>query len=305
MTPDTYTIKEHMIDVGDSHTLYVHEWGNKDAKTTIVNLHGGPGGGTSDGTKRYYDPSRQHVIFFDQRGCGRSTPTGSRENNTTDKQINDITKILDILGVEQAILRGASWGCTLALLYAIKQPTRVSSVVVNGVFAASQQETDWLDHGMFKAHFPDVWQEFVDSTPAEHQNNPTAYHAQRALSGTAKEAKQSAYAYENLEAPILRLDDRYSAPDYETYDPSAIALELHYLTQRCFLPDNYIMENAKAITAPVYLVQGRYDMVCPPQAAFELHQQLPNSELIWTLDGHNAGHEGWNIIRTLLIELSK
>ncbi len=144
MQHDMYTNQELMIDVGDGHTLYVLDWGNKDAKVPFIFLHGGPGSSVKDKHKASFDPARQRVIFFDQRGCGRSTPLGSVENNTTEKLIADISTIAVSLQIPKFIVHGTSWGSTLALAYAIKHPERVSALVIGGVFTASQVETDWL-----------------------------------------------------------------------------------------------------------------------------------------------------------------
>jgi proline iminopeptidase len=306
MTPDAYTNQELFIEVGDGHTVYVNDWGNLKATTPILFLHGGPGGGTSDKHKQQYDPKRQRVIFFDQRGTGRSIPHGSLEHNTTKELISDISKILDKLDIECCILKGGSWGCCLALAYGITHPDRVTAMVLDGIFTGSQSEIDWLERGMFKTFFPDAWQEILNKTPASHHANPTTYHTKRALHGkNIEDAKASGFAYQQLEYAVLTLDDRKSPIDYETYDPSDIQMEMWYISNRCFMEDNFILDHARKLTMPIYLIQGRYDMVCPPTTAYALHHVLPNSELIWTISGHAASRESWTVMKTLLMELSK
>lgn len=303
MQTDQYTNQELMLDVGGGHSLYVHDWGNKDAEIPFIFLHGGPGGQIKEKYKAPFDPRKQRVIFYDQRGSGLSTPLGSLENNTTEHLISDISKIADGLQIENFALHGISWGSTLALAYAIAHPERVSALVIGGIFTGSQAESHWVDQGLFKTFYPDVWQDYLERTPKEHRDNPSAYHFKKALHGTTEEQKASSYAYECMEAAIIRLDDRFEPDDYDTYDPAGIRVEIHYLSNGCFLPERYILDNADKLTMPVHIVQGRYDMVCPPTTAYELHKTLKDSTLYWTLSGHAVEHEGQNILRAVIAGL--
>lgn len=303
MTPDEHTISEEMIPVSGGHTLYVLRWGNPSAKTTIINLHGGPGGGTSDSHKRWYDPARYQVIFFDQRGAGKSIPLGKREHNTTNDLIQDISHIADHFKISHFSLRGGSWGCCLALAYAIAHPERVRALVLDGIFTGTKEEIDWLDSGKFRDFYPEAWDVFCQATPKEHRNNPTSYHAERALSSDAAAAKASGYLYETLEYSVLKLDDRTYPDNYDTFDPAGIQMELYYLKHGCFMPDHHIRDNAKVLTMPIYLLQGRYDMVCPPVTAYELSKVLPNCQLIWTIAGHKAERETWTAAQTIFAQL--
>ena len=305
MTPDSYTISESTINVGNGHQLYVHDWGNQAAVTPIVFLHGGPGGSTKDSHKVSFDPTTQRVIFFDQRGCGRSLPIGSLEHNTTDDLVEDIEKIAIKLDLSSFVLNGGSWGSCLALAYSLAHPDRVAALVLHGVFTGSLTETQWLVSGKFQTFFPDVWDQYVRATPAQYQAEPSNYHIEQILGSDSESAKRSAYAYERLEGSLIKLDDRFIMEPLETYDPTAIRLETHYLQHGCFMPDNYILDNAVRLTMPVWMVQGRYDMVCPPITAYQLHQTLPNSQLIWTTNGHKAEHEATNIMKLLLQQLGK
>ncbi|HSX04907.1 MAG TPA: alpha/beta fold hydrolase [Candidatus Saccharimonadales bacterium] len=305
MTPDAHTIQETFLEVGDGHTLYVHDWGNRAAKTPIITLHGGPGSQARDSHKRLYDPARQRVIFFDQRGCGRSLPYGSLEHNTTQQLIEDISKIADHLKIKQFILAGGSWGSCLALAYALEHPERVAAMALNGIFTGSQAEIDWLDGGLFRTFYPDVWDRYLAATPKAHHKDPGAYHYQRVMGGDPDAARESGHAYETLEGSVLALDDRFMPSDLATYDPSGIRIEMHYMQKRCFMPDRHILDSAHRLTMPIWLVQGRYDMVCPPAAAYELHQKLPNGELVLTTSGHRPEHETSSVLRTVLLQLSQ
>ena len=304
MTPDDYTNQEFFIDVGHGHQLYVQDWGKPDARVPIIFLHGGPGGGCSDRHKGRFDPKEQRVIFFDQRGGGKSLPTSSLEHNTTPDLVTDIQKIADHLGLKKFIVSGGSWGSCLALTYAIKHPERLAGLVIHGVFTASQAEIDWLEHGRFQDFFPDAWDRYLAATPKSHHKNPSGYHFQRALGQDAAAAKQSAYAYECLESALLKLDDHFTPPEYSTYEPTGIITEIYYLANRCFMPDNFILNNAHLINVPVWIVQGRYDVVCPPITTHKLHQKLPNSRLVYTINGHKAEHEAHNLLRLAQLQLS-
>ena len=299
MTPDKYTIAESMLDVGDGHQLYVHDWGNQAAQP-ILFLHGGPGGASQDHHKSNFDPTKQRVIFFDQRGCGRSLPLGSLEHNTTADLVEDIEKISVHLGLNTFTVTGGSWGSCLALAYSLAHPERVAALVLHGVFTGSRSEIDWLDSGKFRTFFPDVWEDYLKATPLASRNEPSKYHAAQILGQDDETAKQSAYAYQRLEGSLVKLDDRFTMEPFETYDPMSIRIETHYLQHGCFMPDNFVLDNAARLNLPVWLVQGRYDMVCPPIAAYKLHNALPNSHLVWTINGHKAEHEAATVLRLLL-----
>ena len=300
MTPDQYTITEKFIPVSDGFSLYTQEWGNKHAKTTIISLHGGPGSSSKDKNKILFDPKQHHVIFFDQRGGGQSSPVGDLTNITTDKMIDDITSVADAYKVDNFILTGGSWGSCLALLYGIQHPTRVTSMILNGIFTATQNEIEWIDNGQFKTFFPDVWDQYLAMTPKLHHHNPSAYHMQNAFNKDRDEAKKSAYAYSCMEGGAVALNDRFTPEDFSTFDPTGTLVEMHYLKNKCFIPEGYIRQNAHKLTMPIWFIQGRYDNVCPPVTAYELNKALPNSKLIWTIAGHAPEHETITVIKTLL-----
>jgi proline iminopeptidase len=301
MNPDEHTIQELFVDVGHGHQLYVQDWGNPKAPPAIF-LHGGPGGGVKNNHRAPFDPTRHRVIFFDQRGCGKSLPYGSLEHNTTPDLVEDITKIADQLKLKQFVLVGGSWGPTLALAYAIKYPKRVKAMVLSGIFTGSRSELDWLEQGLFRTHFPDVWEAYLAKTPKSHQANPAAYHYKNVLGNNERAVKRSGMALQSLEGSVMNLDDRVKPIDPETFDPTDIRTEVHYLANNCFLPDRYILKNAHKLQMPVFLVQGRYDMVCPPMVAYELHQRLPNSHLFWTVANHRTEHEIETVVKSILLQ---
>jgi len=306
MTPDKYTIQELMLDVGDSHQLYIHDWGNKKAKTPVIYFHGGPGSSVDDRAKRSFDPTIQRVIFYDQRGCGKSTPYGSLEHNTTADLVDDIVQILDHAGAKQAVLFGGSWGSTLALAFALAHPSRVKAMCIRGIFTSGQSELDWIEKGLYRVFYPEVWDQLLEHTPEKHRANAVAYHYKQALHGaTPADRAASALALEETEGHLLNMDDRHAPLDPTNFDPTSARIEAHYLSNKCFLEPSYILSNAHKLKMPVHLVQGRYDMVCPPITAYQLHATLPNSRLYWTISNHRMDHEIENIVRAILLELGQ
>lgn len=305
MTPDEYTIREFFIEVGDGHELYVQDWGNKKAKHPIIFLHGGPGNGCKDKHKMLFDPAKHRVIFFDQRGAGKSLPYGSLERNTTGDLVEDIARITKQLKISSFVLVGGSWGSALALAYAVKYPQNVQALVLNGIFTGSQAEIDYFDKGAFRTWFPEVWERYLAATPKEHQDSPTKYHYKQILGKDEDAARKSACTYSNMECALLSLDDRFTPtdPGDPAFDPSQTKILAHYLSNSCFLPDRHIFNNVRKLTMPVWLVQGRYDMVCPPNTAYELHKKLPKSNLLWTIGGHRSSErETHSVMRSILLQ---
>lgn len=276
ITSDKHTIKEHHLKTEDGkHTLYIQEWGQVKG-APILFLHGGPGNGCSDSNKAYFDPSRHHVIFIDQRGCGKSRPYGSLTANNTQSLVSDIELVRQKLGIEKWSVTGRSWGSTLALCYATEYTERIERMVIGGVFLASQTEVDWIEKGQFRTFFPEV----------------------------DKQAEITPYAYLKLALPTLRIDDRYSMPERKDVDEAPLKIELFYTKNNCFLPENYILNNASKMKVPVDIVQGRYDMMTPPKSAYELHLRLPNSRLHWTIAGHSGSDRAnYDVTKALLAQL--
>lgn len=301
MTPDTFTISEEMLDVGEGHQLYVQQWGNKQAETIFIFLHGGPGSGCNDSHKLLFNPEKNRVIFFDQRGSGKSLPTGELKNNTTKQLIADIELIVQKLALKTFVLVGGSWGSTLALAYSIEHPEKVKAMVLRGIFTGTQEEIDFLDKGGFRHFYPEVWERFVMSVPEAHRDNPAAYHRPRAISNDLNAVKESAFAYAQLEGGIIKLDDRSSIEDFENFDPNSSRIEIFYMQNTCFLPEGHIFNNASRLSMPIWIIQGRYDAVCPPITAHKLNKLLPNSQLLWTVAGHSGSdRQNFDVTKTAI-----
>jgi proline iminopeptidase len=304
MTPDEFTNQEFYLDVSDGHRLYVQDWGKAEAKTPILFLHGGPGYKCSDRNKTIFDPTSQRVIFHDQRGSGNSQPYGSLEHNTTQDLIADIEKLVTHLSIDKFILTGGSWGSALAFYYAVQYPYRIKAMVLDGVLTLSSDEIDWISKGKFQTFFPEAWAAFLSATPKSQQHDPSGYHLKRMLGDDSEAAKTSAYVYQNLEGALLRLDDRFTPESYVDYDPAGARIEAHYIANNAFVPDKYVFKHLDKLTMPIWLVQGRYDIIAPPFIAYELDQLLPDSHLILTVSGHADSREAWNVKRTILLQLA-
>jgi proline iminopeptidase len=279
------------IEVPGGHELYVEEVGTPGAKPAVV-LHGGPGGGCSPGMRRYFDPGAWHVVLFDQRGCSRSRPHASVERNTTWELIDDIEAIRRRLGFERWTVFGGSWGAALGLLYAEAHPRRVAELILRGVFLMEQRELDWFYGGGAAAFFPDLWAEFVSPIPeAERDDLIAAYH-RRLMSGDLARQTEHARAWAKWEGSTatLRADSR-PRPGFgdAAYARAFSRIECHYFHNRGFLPeDGHILREIGAVSRiPGVIVQGRYDMICPPLSAFRLREAWPAAELRMIGD---AGH---------------
>lgn len=301
MNRDKYTLEEFSLDVGDGHLLYAQLWGSKKRKTTpIISVHGGPGSGSNDSHKTLFDPEVHTVLFYDQRGAGNSTPLGSLESNTTDHLVADIDKLAEKVGFNKFALSGGSWGSTLALTYSIKNPQKVSALYLRGIFLARKTDISYLDSGEFRKIFPDLWEDYKNSAPKEYKDNPTNYHKKN-MSSTTKQKDSSAFEYAYLEHSLLRLDDRRPLVEREKFDAAGTLIERYFMDHECFLPKDYILKNAHKISAPVFIVQGRYDSITPPIGAWELHKKLPSSILQWAISGHSGSdRESWSIMKAFL-----
>lgn len=306
---DEFTIKSGHLDVGDSHNVWYEQWGNPKAKIPTLLFHGGPGGGYKAKHKYGFNPNKHQVICFDQRGSGNSLPYGETDNNTTADLISDALKILKLLNISRVHVTGGSWGSALALVFAIEQPSKTESVLVNGVFTGSQSEIDWVDKGLFQQFYPEVWDRFVATVPKQFQDNPAAYHHQIIKEGDRSELSETAKAFRDLEFPLLGFDWEGFGPnikqdpdpniDPKVFDPIPYKIWSHYLRNNCFMQPKYILKNADKIKAPLYIVQGRYDMVCPFITAYRLHKAVPHSKLYRTLSSHSHDPETRTAIQAI------
>jgi proline iminopeptidase len=286
---------QRVIEVGDGHRVFVEQCGNP-AGVPVLVLHGGPGGGCSPAMRRYFDPAYYRVVLFDQRGCGRSRPHASVEANTTWHLVRDIETIRQALGIDRVILFGGSWGATLALVYAITHPDRVANMVLRGVFLMTKAELDWFYGGGAGAFYPDLWARFAAPIPPEERGNLlAAYHA-RLFSGHLMEETRFARAWANWENALASVQtEGVWGEGPSDYSRAFARLENHYFVNGGFLEsDGWIVQNiARVAHIPGVIVQGRFDMICPPTSAWKLAQAWPAARLeMIAMAGHALSEAG-------------
>ncbi|WP_138513508.1 prolyl aminopeptidase [Maricaulis alexandrii] len=293
--PPIRPLQSFHLPVGDGHELYVEECGRPDG-IPVVTLHGGPGGGVSPALRRFFDPRRYRIILFDQRGCGRSTPHGSLENNTTQKLIEDIEKIRVHMGVDQWLVFGGSWGATLSLAYARAHPDRCLGLVLRGVFLCTQIELDWFYRQGANMLFPDAWERLVDPLAPEERDDIIKAYYERLAEPDLVRRRPDALAWARWESALISMAGDPSAPLADPIRADALArLETHYFLHKGFFErDGILLEDADRYNhLPGVIVQGRYDVVTPPRSAWALARAWPRARLQMIGDaGHAAGEPG-------------
>lgn len=293
--PSIEPFDRRMMDVGDGHEIYVEQSGNRDGVPVVV-LHGGPGGGCSPAMRRYFDPKSYRIILFDQRGCGRSKPHASVEDNTTWHLVADIERIRGALGIEDWIVFGGSWGATLALVYAQSHAERVRHLVLRGVFTMTRAELDWFYGGGAGKFWPETWARFQELIPEDERDDMIGAYHRRLFSGNRGDEVRHAKAWSAWENALATVQSNGHGGDSPADYARAFArLENHYFMNAGFLgQDGYIYDNMDKIAhIPGVIVQGRYDMICPPDAAFRLSGLWPRADLrIIPVAGHALSEPG-------------
>jgi proline iminopeptidase len=279
------------LATGGPHEIYYEECGARDGKPCVI-LHGGPGGAINPTMRRFFDPRRWRMALFDQRGCGKSRPNASLEDNTTWALIEDIERLREHLGVEKWTVFGGSWGSTLALAYAITHPQRVEALVLRGVFLLTARELAWFYQEGASMLFPDAWERFCAPIPeAERGDMISAYHA-RLTSPDREVQAQAAAAWSQWEGDTISIRGPEARPAKFNEIDFAIAfarIECHFFANQGFFPEEgWILKNVEKIRRiPAWIVQGRFDVVTPMDTAWRLHRAWPEArlEVIW-----DAGH---------------
>ncbi|MCB1620079.1 MAG: prolyl aminopeptidase [Thiothrix sp.] len=295
--------RHFMLPTGHQHTLYVEECGTPEG-IPVVFLHGGPGSGCESWHRQFFDPERYRIVLFDQRGCGRSTPHAQLEHNTTWELVADMERIRTHLGIDKWMIFGGSWGSTLGLAYAETHPERVLGLILRGIFLARPADVRWFYQEGADRVFPDYWKDFLAPIPEpERDDLLAAYH--RRLTGQNEIARmQAAKAWAYWEGRAVNLQPLGSTVDHfsNPYTAMSVArLESHYFVNRAFLePDQLLRDAHRIANIPGMIIHGRYDMICPLNQAYELHQAWPEAEFIIVPDcGHGASEPG---IQSMLIK---
>jgi proline iminopeptidase len=274
-----------------AHEIYYEECGNPHGRPCVI-LHGGPGGAINPTMRRFFDPAKWRMALFDQRGCGKSRPNASLDDNTTWSLIADIERLREHLGVEKWCVFGGSWGSTLALAYAILHPQRVESLVLRGVFLLTERELSWFYQDGACMLFPDAWARFCAPIPlAERGDMIGAYH-KRLTHPDRRVQAEAAAAWSQWEGDTISIRGPEARPSKFNEIDFAIAfarIECHFFANHGFFPEEgWILKNAQALKdIPGWIVQGRFDVVTPMEAAWKLKSAWPQArfEVVW-----DAGH---------------
>ena len=287
------------LRVSPLHEIYYEQSGNPQGKPAVF-LHGGPGGGTDPGMRRFFDPQRYRIVLFDQRGCGASRPHAELRENTTWDLVSDIDALRAHLGLERWLVFGGSWGSTLAIAYAQRHPQRVTELVLRGIFLLRRSELEWFYQDPLGAGslFPDHWEQYVAPIPApERSDMMQAYY--RRLTAPDKAIRAAAartWSVWEGATSHLRTDPKYVAKfDDPDFAAAFARIEAHYFVNRGFLdPDDQLLRQVDRMRhIPGVIVQGRYDVVCPMRSAWDLHRAWPEALLRVVPDaGHSAFEPG-------------
>ncbi|MBM4208614.1 MAG: prolyl aminopeptidase [Gammaproteobacteria bacterium] len=288
--PELQPSQTLFLDTGSQHAVYVEISGNPDG-IPVIFLHGGPCSGTKSDHRRFFNPEKYRIILFDQRGCGRSTPFGEIENNTTQDLIADMERIRQQLGINQWLLFGGSWGGALALLYAQQHPAQVLSMIIRGVFLARHQDMEWFAGNGVNRVYPEQWQQLAGTTVVITPSQLIGRLWQEINSDDFEKQLAVATAWQSWNGQVA-LGKAYQSIN-ESSIPADVAIkqvkmELHYALHDYFVNENQILDNCDKLNGiPATVIHGRYDLVCPLESGWQLHKALPQSTFIVL---PNAGH---------------
>ena len=288
------------LDVGGGHRIHVEQCGRPEGKPVIV-LHGGPGAGCSPYMRRFFDPQRYRIVLFDQRGAGRSRPHGGLEGNTTWDLVEDIEAIRAHLAIPRWQVFGGSWGSTLALLYAQTHPDRVSELLLRGVFTMTEAELDWFYGGGAARFYPGAWDEFVAPIPREERGDLIAAYHRRLISSDEEEQTRFARPWVRWESATASLRPTRGGLIDAAHARAFARIECHYFHNRGWLASNdqVVSGMERVARIPGVIVQGRYDIICPPVSAIRVADAWPGGSLRVVDDaGHALSEPG--IARELL-----
>ncbi len=294
--PELTPFETGHLAVSDLHHIYYEQCGNPNGQA-VVFLHGGPGSGCNPNQRRFFDPAYYRIILLDQRGCGRSTPLGCVTDNTISHLVDDIEQLKLHLGINKWHVFGGSWGSTLAIAYALAYTASVSTLILRGIFLSRASELAWF-LGDVKHFYPEAWQCLLDYLAPNEQDDPLNAYAKLIFSDDTQISVPAAVSWNAFESSIMTLlPPSNSAGSSSVSDEVQVArarVQLHYIMHMCFIGERDVFsELGKLAHIPTTIVQGRYDMVCPPRTAWELAKAMPHAEFYMIPDaGHSAMERG-------------
>jgi len=293
--PEIEPFASGWMATGTEHEIYYEECGNPQGKPVVV-LHGGPGGAVNPGMRRYFDPARYRIVLFDQRGCGKSRPNASLDDNTTWTLIEDIERLRERCGIDKWSVFGGSWGSTLSMAYAITHPERVESLILRGIFLLTKKELHWFYQEGASMIFPDAWERFVAPIPEAERGDLMSAYYKRLTGGDKAERERCAIAWSSWEGETVSVEGPAARPDKFAEPEFAVAfarIECWYFVNGGFFPtENWLIENIGRIRhIPCWIAQGRFDVVTPISGAWALHQAWPEAKLNIIPDAGHASSE--------------
>ena len=308
--PEIKEYASNLLQTADNHTIYFEECGNPDGYP-VVFLHGGPGSGCNPTQRRFFDPNFYRIILLDQRGCGRSMPLGCTENNTLDDLVADIDAIRVKLGIRKWLVFGGSWGSTLALAYALAHTEHVSGLILRGIFLSRQSEINWFLSDI-KHMYPEVLAALSHYLPLDERGDLLKAYAKRIFSNDNELASNASKQWNNFESSIMALIPRSDSstlskdtkPTPANIEIARARVQIHFIQNLCFIGERDVLSEVANLThIPTTIIQGRYDMVCPPVTAYELSLAMPHSVYKVVPDaGHSAMETG---ITSALVEATE
>ncbi len=292
--PQQSAFETGMLNVGDGHQIYWEKCGKQDG-VPVLFLHGGPGAGCCDGHRRFFDPNFYQSILFDQRGSGRSRPIGRLEANDTQNLIADIEMLRNKLGIEKWIVFGGSWGSTLALAYSQAYPARVNGLVLRGIFLGQKSEVDWFLYGMGD-FFPEAHRAFREFLPISERNDILKNYYKYMCDPDPDIHLPAVKTWAKFEAECCVLIPNKDMLDIFDNPDAAIALgrlEAHYFINGLFLKKDQLLNHMQIIKhIPAVIIQGRYDIICPPKTAYKLSSYFDDAQFVMV---DNAGHSATEV----------
>ncbi len=302
--PELDPFNKNWLRVDDFHQIYYEECGNIDG-IPVIFLHGGPGSGCNPTQRRFFDPKHYRIILMDQRGCGRSLPVGEVKFNTTADLVSDIEKLRNYLGIQTWHVFGGSWGSTLAIAYAVKHAGQVISLILRGIFLSRRSELNWF-LGDVQHFYPEVWHKLISYLPSNKRHDVLNAYAALIFSEDIQISSQAAIQWNAFESAIMRLKSlpndatqedvaktEKQLQEEQTAEVARARVQIHYIQHQCFIDGEALLKQATTLVIPTIIVQGRYDMVCPPQTAWALHQAMPHAQFTMVADaGHSAMESG-------------
>jgi proline iminopeptidase len=285
-------LTSEQLAVGGGHEIYVESVGRKDGIAAVY-LHGGPGSGCQPDHRRLFDPERFHAVLFDQRGAGRSRPKGRRENNTLAHLIADMETIRETFDFERWLVVGGSWGATLALAYAEAHPDRVSGIVLRATFLGTRGELDDAFLNALPRFYPGLSDDFIGLLPEAERARPLEAYWRRILDSSSAVHGPFARAWHDTERILSEHNPSRSRLDLASLNasgalPATPFMEAHYFANDCFMkPGQLLAEASKLQGIPGIIVQGRYDLLCPPATAHALNAVWRDAEIRFV---EGAGH---------------